>query len=56
MSGESKIAKDLERLNRQIRAGRKSLEEAAKKAENLDVTIRAEMRSRQTAKEKKKSK
>jgi hypothetical protein len=56
MSGESKIVKELERLKRQIRAGQKSLEEAVKKAENLNASIRTEMRSRQTAKERKKSK
>jgi hypothetical protein len=56
MSGESKITKELERLKRQIRAGQNSLEEAVKKAENLNASIRAELRSRQNAKEKKKSK
>lgn len=56
MAGESKIARDLERLKRQIRAGQKSLEEVAKKAENLNASIRAEMRSRQNAKERRKNK
>jgi hypothetical protein len=45
MAGESKISKDLERLKRQIRAGKKSLDESAKKAKSLDATIQAEIRS-----------
>ena len=56
MSEESKIAKELEGLKRQIRAGQKSLEDAVKKAENLNASIKAEIRSRQNAKERKKSK
>ncbi len=50
------MAKDLERLNRQIGAGKRSLEESAKKMENLNASIRAEIQSRQHAKNRKKNK
>lgn len=44
MNEQSKIAKELERLKRQIRERKKSLDETAKKAEDLDASIQAEMR------------
>jgi hypothetical protein len=56
MDGVSKMAKDLERLKRRIRAGEKSLKESASKAERLDATIQAEIRSRQSVKSKRKNK
>jgi hypothetical protein len=56
MSAETKTTKDLERLKGRIRAGQKSLAEAVKKAENLNASIRAELRSRENAKERKKNK
>ena len=55
MDGVSKMEKDLERLKGQIRAGEKSLKESASKAERLDATIRAEIRSRQSVKSKRKT-
>jgi hypothetical protein len=56
MKDESRIANDLESLKRRIRDGKRSLEEAAKKTENFDASIRAEIRARQSANNKKKSK
>lgn len=56
MQEESKIAKDLERLKRQIRDGKKRMEESAKLAEKIGANIQAEMRARQNAKNKKKIK
>ena len=56
MTEDSKITKDLDRLARQIRATEKNLAEFLKKTENLGATIRSEMRSRQSAKNKRKNK
>lgn len=56
MQEESKIAKDLERLKRQIRDGKERLEESTKLAEKIEASIQAEMRARQNAKNKKKTK
>jgi hypothetical protein len=56
MNEDSKIAKDLERLKRQIGACEKKLEESLKKAEKLGAAIGAEMRTRQHARNKRKNK
>ena len=56
MKGDSKMVKDLERLNRQIRAGKKSLEESVKKMESLNASIRAEIQSRQHARNRRRNK
>jgi hypothetical protein len=55
MAGESKTARDLERLKRQIGAGKKNLAESVRKTEDLDATIKAEIQSRQHAKTRRKN-
>lgn len=55
MNESSKIAKDLERLERQIHGCGKNLEETLKKAEKLGAAIGVE-RSRQHAKSRRKHK
>jgi hypothetical protein len=56
MAEKSKIEKDLERLKGQIRTSEKKLKETLKKAENLRASIRAEIRSLEHAKNRRKIK
>ena len=55
MAANSKIAKELEQLERQIRTSGKNLKESLKKTENLGAAIQAE-RSHQYGKNRRKMK
>jgi hypothetical protein len=55
MAENTKIAKELERLKREIHTGEKKLGELLKKAEQLSASIKTEIRSRQSAKSRRKN-